>query len=75
MLLNQTLLIICMNLFILNTDRLSIIVFNMFITVYILQKKMQRLLPNDSTATSSIIEGTIRWAPDDAYALAMDKKP
>jgi hypothetical protein len=74
MLLNQTWLIICMNLFMLNNDRLSIIVFNMFTTVYILQNRMKELLPNDSAATSSITEGMIRWAPGDAYALAMDNK-
>jgi hypothetical protein len=75
MLLNQTWLIICMNLFMLNIDRLSITVFNMFTTVYILQKRMKELLPNDFAATSSITKGTICWAPDDAYAHAMDKKP
>jgi hypothetical protein len=75
MLLNQTWLIICTNLFILNTDRLSITVFNMFTTIYILQKRMIELLSNDSATMSSITEGMIRWAPDDAYALAMDKKP
>ena len=74
MLLSQTWLKICMNLFMLNNDRLSIIMFNMFTTVYILQNRMKELLSNDSTTTSSITEGTIHQALDDAYALAMDKK-
>jgi hypothetical protein len=40
----------------------------MFTTVYILQAKMKELLPNDSATMSSIVEGIIYWAPDDAYA-------
>jgi Holliday junction resolvasome RuvABC endonuclease subunit len=74
MLLNQTWLIIYMNLFMLKNNRLSIIVLNMYTTVYIVQNRMKELLPNDSAATSSITDGTIRWAPGDAYALAMDNK-
>ena len=58
----------------LKNNRLSIIVFNMFTTVYIVQNKMKELLPNDSAATSSITDGTIWWAPGDAYALAIDNK-
>ena len=73
-LLNQIWLIMCMNLYMLINNRLSIIVFNMFTTIYIVQNRMKELLANDSTAMSSITDGTIRWAPGNAYALAIENK-
>ena len=35
---------------------------------------MKELIPTDSAATSSITEGTVRWAPHDAYSQAMGNK-
>ncbi|XP_059448932.1 uncharacterized protein LOC132180095 [Corylus avellana] len=38
-------------------------------------ERMKELLPTDSAATQSVTEGTVRWAPDDAYAQGMGNKP
>jgi hypothetical protein len=36
---------------------------------------MKELLPTNPTATSSIIERTVWWAPNDAYSQALGNKP
>ena len=36
---------------------------------------MHELLPIDLAAALSIIEGTVRWAPNDAYSQAINNKP
>jgi hypothetical protein len=36
---------------------------------------MLELIINDSVASSSVTEGTIRWVPNDAYAQALENKP
>jgi len=33
------------------------------------------LMPTDSTKSSSITQGTVRWRHDDVYAQALDNKP
>ncbi|XP_059442239.1 uncharacterized protein LOC132174623 [Corylus avellana] len=38
-------------------------------------EKMNELIPTDPAASSSITEGTVRWAPNDAFAQAMGNKP
>ena len=40
-----------------------------------LQERMKELLPTDPTTTSSIAEGTVWWAPNDAYSQAIGNKP
>ena len=35
---------------------------------------MKELIPTDPAAISSITEGTVRWAPNDAYSQAMGNK-
>ena len=39
-----------------------------------LQERMKELIPTDPAAISSIIEGTVRWAPNNAYSQAMGNK-
>jgi hypothetical protein len=36
---------------------------------------MKELLPTDPAVESSITEGTVRWAPNDAYSQAIGNKP
>jgi hypothetical protein len=36
---------------------------------------MKELIPTDHAASSSVTEGTVRWAPNDAYAQAHGNKP
>jgi len=36
---------------------------------------MEQLIPNDLVASNSITEGTTRWLPHDAYAIAFGNKP
>ncbi|XP_059434867.1 uncharacterized protein LOC132167849 [Corylus avellana] len=38
-------------------------------------KRMKELIPTDPAASSSITEGTVKWAPNDAYAQAHGNKP
>jgi hypothetical protein len=36
---------------------------------------MTKLIPTDPAALSSVTQGTVRWASNDAYAQAHDNKP
>jgi hypothetical protein len=36
---------------------------------------MKELLSTDLAATSSITEGTVRWAPNDTYSQVLGNKP
>ena len=36
---------------------------------------MLELIPNDPVTSSSVTEGTIRWAPNDAFSQAFGNKP
>ncbi|XP_059448234.1 uncharacterized protein LOC132179516 [Corylus avellana] len=38
-------------------------------------ERMEELIPTDPAASSSMTEGTVRWAPNDAYAQAHGNKP
>ncbi|XP_062173324.1 uncharacterized protein LOC133878802 isoform X2 [Alnus glutinosa] len=38
-------------------------------------ERMTELIPTDLAALSSVTQGTVRWAPNDAYAQAHDNKP
>ncbi|XP_059442057.1 uncharacterized protein LOC132174413 [Corylus avellana] len=38
-------------------------------------EQMKELIPTDPTASSSITEGTVRWAPNDAFDQAIGNKP
>jgi hypothetical protein len=36
---------------------------------------MFELISNDLATSSSVIKGIVRWAPNDAYAQALENKP
>ncbi|XP_059450785.1 uncharacterized protein LOC132181549 [Corylus avellana] len=38
-------------------------------------ERMKELIPTDLAASSSITKGTIKWAPNDAFAQAIGNKP
>jgi hypothetical protein len=36
---------------------------------------MEQLIPNDPAASDTVTEGTVRWLPRNAYAIALGNKP